>query len=146
MDESQSSLRSEWHSDGPLGAKAVEDMEKTLGHAGITATRVPSRLKGRVPTTHRGWAWDTNFSLEPEVAYFGFERPEELAEVLSASHEYFWMWAHRRHGVNSYGGGVVARLGPIVIVPANGVWRRVYEWRLDACSCERSERSVGSNA
>lgn len=122
MSDQESSSTSEWHLEGPVGAAAVDDMLKTLGEAGLSVPQVPSSLEHMVLTTRDGWAWGTDISYEPMTAYFGLESDglETLTGVLAPSHEDFWMWAHRGHGMNSYGAGIVARLGPIVIVQQTG--------------------------
>jgi hypothetical protein len=113
--EIDASRPTEWSMEGPIGPEAIRDMVETLGGAGLVVPEVPNRLRDRV-MTGGGWAWGTDPSIAPFVAYFGFEwMGQSLTKALEPARDDFWMWAHRGHGQNSYGAGVVARVGPIVL-------------------------------
>ena len=116
MNEADSSRDPEWRVDGPTGSDALNDMVATLSDSKIVVPRVPLRVEEQLLATTDGWAWGTQPSVAPMAAYLGFDwDSQKLAELLHPSHDDFWMWAHRGHGANSYGAGLFARVGPIVI-------------------------------
>ena len=116
MNEAGSSRDPEWRVDGPTGSDALNDMVATLSDSKIVVPRVPLRVEEQLLATTDGWAWGTQPSVSPMAAYLGFDwDSQKLAELLHPSHDDFWMWAHRGHGANSYGAGLFARVGPIVI-------------------------------
>lgn len=116
MSGTDPSLDPEWRVGGPTGSNALADMTTTLKASEIVIPRVPAHLESRLLTTEAGWAWGTEPSFSPFSAYFYFNRNSpELAALFHPDHDDLWMWAHRGHGMNSYGAGLIARIGPIVI-------------------------------
>ncbi|CAB4324741.1 MAG: hypothetical protein F2520_12370 [Actinobacteria bacterium] len=81
--------------------------------------------------TELGWAWGTDRRIEPWSAYFEiFELLDRNPELLSPSGPDFWLFAHRGHGINSYGFGLIARVGQLLIAQQfayGGAYQAIFE-------------------
>jgi hypothetical protein len=65
------------------------------------------------------------YSLFDEVALFDEAAPKPIELMLSATQTDFWLTGQRGHGLNSYGFGLVARVGPLFVAHQH-LWGGVY--------------------
>lgn len=116
IDSSPDDDRREWLPEGPRGASAYADMAATLSGDGLLTPPVPTRLARDLMTAGE-WAWATNAEWSPWAGYIleGASGPPTLPTCLGDGVEDFWLFAHRGHGQGSYGIGMVARVGRLVI-------------------------------
>jgi hypothetical protein len=91
-------------------------MSQTLSAAGLLTPAVPANLVDQLLTTEMGWAWGTDPRIEPWSAYFaGQELVQKFPACISPETSDFWLFAYRGHGSDSYGFGLVARVGTLFL-------------------------------
>ncbi len=106
-------FKSEWDSDLFRGRAAATDLEQTLSKWNLVVPEIPAGLVVHLRITRLGWAWGTADEVQPLSAYMLDQL--DLVQMLDISTSDFWMLAHRGHGSNSYGGGVLAKVGPLFV-------------------------------
>ena len=114
---------SAWDDPADDPAEVIDDMHRVLGANGLMPPAVPRSLVGGLRTSADGWAWGTDPWVDPWNSYFGPEEREEL--YCHPGLDDFWMWAYRGYGTNSFGGGVVSRIGPL-FVAVQTLWGGAY--------------------
>jgi len=118
------SLDGEW--DEPDGT-ALADLARELTQASLLKPITPRSLIPELRTSVDGWAWSTDSDLDSMGVYsiFGEAGPPQLEVCLADNRGDSWMFGHRGHGINSYGIGLVARVGPLFIAHQSG-WGGAY--------------------
>lgn len=128
---SEDEQQSEWLLDGPPATEILLEMSQTLSNAGLLTPAVPAPMVHRLLTTELGWAWGTEPRIQPWTAYFGiFELIGPNPEWLSPTTADFWLFAHRGHGMDSYGFGLVARVGTLFVAQQfayGGAYQAMFE-------------------
>lgn len=106
---------------------ALSDMTQTLAGASLARPMVPPNLISQLRKNRDGWAWSTDPRISSWAVYsiFGEAASSPLEQCLDPKQSDFWMFGHRGHGMNSYGIGVVARVGPLFIAHQHG-WGGVF--------------------
>ena len=112
---------------------AASNMLETLNSEGIDLPKVPRWLEHQLREHGDGWVWGTEPALNPwvvyslfdEVALFDKDAPRPIEQMLSSTQPDFWLAGQRGHGVNSYGFGVVSRIGPLFVAHQHG-WGGAY--------------------
>jgi len=107
--------------------KAFQKMRDQLANEAISVPNVPRWLSHQLREHRDGWAWATDPQIDPWAVYslFGEAAPSQLDALLSSSQPDFWLAGQRGHGINSYGFGVVSRVGPLFVAHQHG-WGGVY--------------------
>jgi hypothetical protein len=108
-------------------------MIATLTSEGIDSPTVPRWLAHQLREHGDGWVWGTEpainpwavYSLFDEVALFDEAAPKPIELMLSATQTDFWLAGQRGYGLNSYGFGIVSRVGPLFVAHQHG-WGGVY--------------------
>ncbi|MGK2954699.1 MAG: hypothetical protein ACSLFI_03380 [Solirubrobacterales bacterium] len=91
-------------------------MVSTLTTSNMLTPPVPASLVGSLRALP--WAWGTTSDIEPLAVYL---KPfDVLAQGLSDEFGDFWMYGHRGHGINSYGIGMLARVGGMFVAQQHG--------------------------
>ena len=123
--------RSEWLLEGTPPTEILLEMVQTLSGSELLTPAVPPTLVDHLLMTELGWAWGTDRRIEPWSAYFEiFELLDRNPELLSPSGPDFWLFAHRGHGINSYGFGLIARVGQLLIAQQfayGGAYQAIFE-------------------
>ncbi|MCB1001747.1 MAG: hypothetical protein KDB40_20820 [Acidimicrobiales bacterium] len=101
----------EWEKAESSGADAYTHMVTTLTTAGMFTPPVPAHLVASLNGVD--WAWGTTTALEPFAVYF--DAFAVLGECLDPAFGDFWLYGHRGHGVNSYGLGMLTRVGTLLV-------------------------------
>lgn len=106
---------------------ALADMTRTLAGASLARPMVPPNLIPHLRKNRDGWAWSTDPHINSWAVYsiFGEAASSPLEQCLDPGQSDFWMFGHRGYGMNSYGIGVVARVGPLFIAHQHG-WGGIY--------------------
>jgi hypothetical protein len=120
----------EWLEPAP---DTLSTMIATLTSEGIDSPTVPRWLAHQLREHGDGWVWGTEpainpwavYSLFDEVALFDEAAPKPIELMLSATQTDFWLTGQRGHGLNSYGFGLVARVGPLFVAHQH-LWGGVY--------------------
>ena len=101
---------------------AVADLVSKLSNATLDIPLLPPWAPGILRCTESpGWAWGTDPTLDPfEVYFFGNWEP-----FIRSGRQDFWMFGQRGHGANSYGIGLIAKIGNVLIAQQHG-WGGVY--------------------
>jgi hypothetical protein len=107
---------------GNLGDLIAAEMTGVLSASGLVSPSLPRCVLDGVTPANRGelwtpWAWRSNAEVNPWWCYFGTDRSfGAITEpsVLDVEGDFFVL-AHVGRGVNSYGLGIVARLGGLLI-------------------------------
>ncbi len=107
-----------WLHDGPRGVDAFNDMAATLSGDGLLTPPVPAGMAEQLMTTRDGWAWGTADRWDPWIGYLGLDGANTLS-CLEPSVPDFWLYAHRGHGIGSWGIGLVCKVGPLVVAHQN---------------------------
>src|SRR3954454_853318 len=102
----------EWDTSDATGVDAYTKMVTTLTMSGIVTPPVPAHLVSTMRAVD--WAWGTTPDIQPFAAYF--DAYDVLDTCLDPGFGDFWMYAHRGHGINSYGIGMIARLGGLQVL------------------------------
>ncbi len=106
----------EWQNAHEFGADAYTHMVATLTVSGMFTPPVPAHLVGSMKAVN--WAWGTTPNIEPFAAYF--DAFDVLDTCLDPSFGDFWLYGHRGHGANSYGMGMIARVGGLLVAQQHG--------------------------
>lgn len=122
--KSDSQFESEWQEPDD---SALTDLTRQLSQASLAVPMVPPNLASQLRSSHVGWAWSTDPSINSWSVYsiFGEVEPSPLQQCLHPDQSDFWMFGHRGYGVNSYGIGVVSRVGPLFVAHQHG-WGGAY--------------------
>ena len=101
---------------------AVPDLISKLSEATLDIPLLPPWAPDMLRCTESpGWAWGTDPTLRSfEVYYFGNWEP-----YIRNGRQDFWMFGHRGHGANSYGIGLIAKIGNVLIAQQHG-WGGAY--------------------
>ena len=101
---------------------AVADLVSKMSEANIDIPLLPPWAPDTLRCTKSpGWAWGTDPTLDPfEVYFFGDWEP-----FIRNGRQDFWMFGHRGHGSNSYGMGLISKIGNVLIAQQHG-WGGVY--------------------
>ena len=101
---------------------AVADLVSKMSEANIDIPLLPPWAPDTLRCTKSpGWAWGTDPTLDPfEVYFFGDWEP-----FIRNGRQDFWMFGHRGHGSNSYGMGLITKIGNVLIAQQHG-WGGVY--------------------
>lgn len=107
--------------------EALADMTRTLARASLERPMVPQELIPRLRKNRDGWAWSTDSAINSWAVYsmFGEAAISPLERCLASEQSNFWMFGHRGYGANSYGIGLVARVGPLFVAHQHG-WGGAY--------------------
>jgi hypothetical protein len=127
----QDAAPAEWLEPAP---DTLSTMFETLASEGIDRPDVPRWLAHQLREHGDRWAWGTEpainpwavYSLFDEVALFDEAEPKPIELMLSATQPDFWLAGQRGYGLNSYGFGIVSRVGPLFVAHQHG-WGGVYE-------------------
>jgi hypothetical protein len=114
--KANSAQSSEWDWARTTGPDAYSDMVSTLTNSNMLAPPIPASLVDSLMAVP--WAWGTTTAIEPFAVYF--DASDVLGRCLDAKFEDFWMYAHRGHGINSYGMGMLARAGGMFLAQQHG--------------------------
>ncbi len=101
----------EWAKATLSGADAYTHMVTTLTVRGMFTPPVPAHLVASMNAVD--WAWGTTRDIEPFAVYF--DAFDVLETCIDPAFGDFWLYGHRGHGVNSYGMGMIARVGGVLV-------------------------------
>jgi hypothetical protein len=107
--------------------ETVIQMSTTIKVEKLVAPKIPRWMQHDLRVSTDGWAWSTSSKFNSWAVYalYGEAGPRQLEEMVSDDQPDFLMFGHRGYGMNSYGFGIVARVGPIFISQQHG-WGGVY--------------------
>ena len=104
-------MESEWKQPE---SDTLSKMNDALEKSGLTPPAVPRWMAHQLREHVEGWAWSTDPDVDPWAVYslFGEASEPQMERLLEPQRPDFFLTGHRGHGTNSYGFGVVARIGP----------------------------------
>lgn len=134
----------------------LDEMTEALSRRGMVVPRIPESLASRLMQFDRQFIWSTSRNVEHYDVYFILRNqdPSTLIDYLSPDKEDFVLLGATGHGMNSYGFGIVARIGPLFVAQQDG-WGGVYSsnpnrvdevnrsteaWNLTCATLEESSR------
>lgn len=98
--------------------QALERFNANLSEAGISEIKIPSGLARDLMVTESAWQIATDPDINPMTPYmWGLGNSlfdSEPNDYLSDDRDYF-IAGHNGHGINSYGFGIVSRVGNVTI-------------------------------
>ncbi len=117
-------MESEWKQPE---SDTLSKMNETLEQSQLVPPIVPRWMAQDLREHSEGWAWSTDPEIDPWAVYslFGEASEPQLERLLEPQRPDFFLTGHRGHGINSYGFGVVARIGPLFVAQQHG-WGGVY--------------------
>jgi hypothetical protein len=99
---------SEWDRVHATGSQACSDIVSTLTNGGLLTPPAPGCCAEGVPV-----AWGTADEIEPFSLYL--DAFDILEQCVSTEFDDFWLHGHRGHGLNSFGMGLLTRVGGMFV-------------------------------
>ena len=98
--------------------QALKRFNSNLSEAGISEIKIPSSLARELMVTDSAWQIATDPDIDPMTPYmWGFGDDllfSSSSDYLSDDRDYF-VAGHNGHGINSYGFGIVSRIGNVTV-------------------------------